>query len=327
MFRVALLSTILLFSTSLESDANANRVVKKTQTVNGTQKKTKTTGVKRPGQIRHRSHLSAKLLPRLHPKTQKNALATVPIVVMKQGQKNEVNLGHGTGFFVTAPNAGGRAILMTNHHVMENAKAQFAAVKIDGNLMRLQTRVITTSEKLDYALVEVTLPKGAKISTVTLAKKPKGKNEHIYSVGFPSTNLLGAENLVGKASAWTKANTTKPAPEGTSPILAAGNVLAQSPQVIALGKANTADVEKAYRQKNTDYFNLPGAPGGSGSAVFSRSSHNVVGLLHGAHQEDGKVIASAVTPMKLILKDVSRNLKSLPAADRAQVQRLLGPTK
>jgi hypothetical protein len=316
MLRILLFSALLCLSPSLVSSAAAGRA----------KPYLKATGHRavQPNVVRHRSHLTGRILSRLHPRAQQNAHATIPVVVAKAGKDNQVVLGHGTGFFVTRPDANGRAMIMTNHHVMEHAVGQFAAVNAGGVSLQAQTRVVLTSKRLDYALLEVALPPQVNITPVTLAKASRRRSEVVYSVGYPSTQLLGEKNFAGSARAWKKATASEPVGKGANALMAAAGALARSPQIIALGKDDRSTVAAAKREKHTDYFDVPGAPGASGSAVFSRSSHNVVGLLYGATpRKDGKTMASAVTPMSLILKDVRHRVTALQANDRTQVQRML----
>lgn len=325
MVRILLVSALFSLTPSLATSASAQRIKPPRQAPSLAKKaKTSSRRVRKPRSVRHRSHLAKRLLPRLSSRARKNARATVPIVVAKRGKENQVNLGHGTGFFVTGPDAKGRALLMTNHHVVDSAAGQFAALEVKGKSERIQTRVVVSSEQLDYALVEVVLPDKTQVTPVTLAKASKGKKDKIYSVGYPSTELLGAEQLAGSDRHWKKATASEPVSKQTDPLTAAADALARSPRVIALGKDNRSQVAASEREKNTQYFDVPGAPGASGSPVFSRASHKVVGLLYGASPgKDGKTMVTAVTPMSLILKDVGGKLKAMQADDRAQVQRLL----
>lgn len=310
------LGAVLL--TSLATTASAQR---------GPGKRVKTTKTKPVAKraTRHRAHLSSPaLLKRLDVKVQQNASVTFPIVVAKRGENNQVGLGHGTGFLVTRPDAKGRAIIMTNHHVVESSVGQFAAMQIGGASVQGQTRVIVTSAKLDYALLEVTVPAKANLRPVTLARTPRSGKDSIYSVGFPSVNLLAPQNVAGRASKWANAVAKGAPKEGMDPFAAAAGALAHSPQVISLGRESSATVAKASIEKNTEYYSAPGAPGASGSPVFSRGSHKVVGILYGASpSKDGKSMVTAVTPMSLILKDAAKQMKSLASPEQAQVKRLI----
>lgn len=272
-----------------------------------------------------RCHLVARLRPRLAPQTLHNARATLPLIVAKQRQGNEVTVGHGTGFLVCEADATGRALIMTNEHVVADARGQFAAIPSDNGVVRGQTRVVASSKTLDYALLEVALPAGAGICPVTLARSPKPKD--VYCIGYPSVHQLPPARLGGNPRAWQRATARVRAPRDVHPMMAAADALGHAPQLIALGRDAQATVAEASREDNTAYFDLPGGPGASGSPVFSRTTHKAVGLLYGASPTAKGDMAAAVTPMHLILTDLRKQLPALPPGDRQQVQRLLGATR
>lgn len=211
----------------------------------------------------HRSHSVERLLPRLAPRVRHNARATMPLVVAKQRQDNEVTVGHGTGFVVSGPDATGRALIMTNEHVVQGAKGQFAAIPAEGGPQRSQTRVVASSKKLDYALLEVTLPAGNGIQPVTLAGAATAQTRDVYSIGHPAVHQLPPRRLGGSPRSWQRTTAATRAPVGANPMMAEADALARSPQLIALGSGNRAAVAKQSREANTAYFDVPGAPGAS----------------------------------------------------------------
>lgn len=212
--------------------------------------------------------------------------------------------------FVVAhdPNPTARALVLTNHHVAGNGVTPGERLKfLDGSEGRTE-RLIASDAQLDYALVEVSLPWGAKAFALPLLSDPVRPNRAVYSAAAHANLEFSDMNAaVGGGPAAHAAIAKGP-----------GNQFA-----LGLGNAhptNTAPVIVKVPAGQVVAFltNLPNAPGMSGSPVLARDSHRVIGL-HSSGGGTPDPWEESAVPADAILKD----LRAKHAAMDPHAQRLV----
>jgi len=98
--------------------------------------------------------------------------------------------GSGTGFFVDS-----RGFIVTNHHVVENAKAVQIDVMQEGELRSFTATVLAEDKQNDLAILKIEgegfkglgrIPFGINFNSVDVGTT-------VFTLGFPETQILGSE--------------------------------------------------------------------------------------------------------------------------------------
>jgi hypothetical protein len=181
-------------------------------------------------------------------------------------------------------------------------------------------RIISSSQQLDYALVEVELPAETRAQPVVLSPVPPRPAEPVYSVSaFVNIDLPGGPQTGVKITEQNRTLLDQAMQDKKSiPSIQMGTVTTALPrQITFVGGKNVTVVDS----------NLPNRPGGSGSPVFSRDDHRVVAL-HSGGGGQTKEWQSTEVPMHMILSKISDHLREgkVPADARALTQGLLDRT-
>ena len=279
-----------------------------------------------PGQAavfgRNRMHLlSPRMEAKLTPETRANLRRTL-------------SLNGGTAFLVSV--TGGKGLVMTNEHVVrgQGAGARITFYEGDRPVASAPTgRVLSQSEKLDYALVEVDLSALPAKLVGTAAKLRDGAvrpGEHTYKVGFPALSLL--ETPAYGNFDWT-VNDRKQR-FGSQPkrmVISAGHEIGGG-KVKLFHDPDPRPGHRAAVPRYSIALDDSSLPGNSGSPVFSAVTHEVVAL-HWAggtsrvgsdpalHDGDRWDSANYAVPMSKVLDHLRTQLEggALPVDVRAQV--------
>jgi S1-C subfamily serine protease len=101
--------------------------------------------------------------------------------------KLNVNTRHGTGFFINA-----QGLMVTNWHVVENAKAIWITTK---GQSKISAALLGSDARCDLAILKVSATPPNWLSLHRSVKKVRRGSE-VMTVGFPQVNLQGQESKV-----------------------------------------------------------------------------------------------------------------------------------
>lgn len=177
------------------------------------------------------------------------------VVTITASDKNDEPVYRGSGFFIDKSLLGGRhekldsderfgdvfhsrngnqpAYVLTNYHVIRPAAHVFAELELSNGDIGLVTHVIAEDEKLDVALLLVTVPEGVLVKGIPLASNDPRVLTTVYAIGSPE-GLSGTASE-GKVSAYREIfggdhwlQTTAPISHGSSggPLLLSDGTLA-----------------------------------------------------------------------------------------------------
>ncbi len=122
------------------------------------------------------------ILIKLYPKTENNNSGTF------SSSNNEKSTG--TGFAISS-----NGYIVTNHHVIENAKS--VEVKgINGNFSKkLSAEVVVSDEKNDLAIIKINDPNFTTLGTIpyTFRQGIADVGENVFVLGYPMTSSMGEE--------------------------------------------------------------------------------------------------------------------------------------
>jgi hypothetical protein len=239
--------------------------------------------------------LTDHLIVHLHPATRANTQS----LVRYQGK-----IGTGSGVLVGArPGRRGKldALVLTNRHVIHGNHDFDATVNLMGGGTARLTRVVAQSRFLDYALLAVELPALPNLHVATPTTHIADYGEGIYSLGAATSMTeyklhdfvrLGAREQASMQAAIDNKELYE------FPIISTGKMLNGYPQY---GRLSTG---ARMFQQAADTAN---APGSSGGPVFSKQTHELVGLdASGARNLEAS--ESGIVPMSFVLYDLSKKL-------------------
>ena len=272
------------------------------------------------------AHADAPPRYRFHVVTDKLARKLSPYA--RRNERAVAAFPRATAFVVAAdPLRPSRILMLTNHHVAGDGPPGDVTFR-DGTVGKA-IRTVASNPALDYAVVEVELassPRAGGVEPLVVDRgvKPMHPGEPIYALGG-HTGLDTFQNPRGSIAggvrtehdiAQTIAERNAHADVAGFRTIAVGKVAASSkkPQPIFASGNETMAIEAQ----------LPNAPGMSGSPVFSKFTHQVVGLHfagYGALRPDW---TESSVPMNLILGDLRKQLASnaVRVSARDLVQRL-----
>lgn len=247
----------------------------------------------------HRLHvLTPELTKRLDPEAQSNVAATARW------------RDSATAFLVfRRPTPGGpdRALLLTNEHVAGHrdlAAGPGQTVTFPEGAQARTVRILASSRKLDYALVEVELPAETRAAPVRLRLDQPKAGEGVYAVsGFANIDIPGGPE---KGVAVNPANRAI-----VEAALKEDKRYMRSLPTIQLGNVETG-IPKTIRVPHPITIvasDLPNRPGASGSPVISRTDHRVVAL-HSSGDPRVRPWTSSEVPIHMILDHVTSELKA-----------------
>lgn len=265
----------------------------------------------------HRLHvLTPELTKRLDPATQSNVAATAR---WRDGA---------TAFLVyRRPTPGGpdRALLLTNEHVAghrELAAGPGQTVTFPEGAQARTVRILASSRKLDYALVEVELPAETRATPVSLRREQPKAGEGVYAVsGFANIDIPGGPE---KGVAVNPANR-----EIVEAAMKQDKRFMRSLPTIQMGNVDTGIPEtvRVPHPITVVASDLPNRPGASGSPVISQTDHRVVAL-HSSGDPVARPWQSSEVPIHMILDHVMSELKAgrIPENARDLTRGLLDTT-
>ena len=230
-----------------------------------------------------------------------------------------VSIGGGSGVLVSV--RGNRALLLTNQHVVEGAVGALPVRFYSGDRQLVatrSTRVLSMSESLDYALVEIDLhgvDRALVGEPARLRTTPVKKGEKLYKVGFPGLSLL-ATPAYGRFD-WTEQDRRNDyARQPTRKVISVGHEIGGG-EVRVFQDPDPRPGHRAVVPRHSIAIDDSSLPGNSGSPVFSADTHEVVAL-HWAGGTSHKAgdpeladrwsTANYAVPMSLVLADVRANV-------------------
>lgn len=93
----------------------------------------------------------------------------------------ETSTGHGSGFKVADP-----GYIVTNHHVIDNAKRVRIPYLKDGTLTHVNAKIIWFNSDKDLAILKTVSPlEGPSVSLASISEEELTKSEDVTAVGFP----------------------------------------------------------------------------------------------------------------------------------------------
>ncbi|HLP10327.1 MAG TPA: trypsin-like peptidase domain-containing protein [Flavobacteriales bacterium] len=107
----------------------------------------------------------------------------------------------GTGFMLTAD-----GYVVTNYHLIKGALKRKRGVtleqQIDGKVISYNASIISSSEKLDFALLKITDPafKAAKKTPYSISDKNVALAQKIYTLGYPKDDIVYTEGAISSLS-------------------------------------------------------------------------------------------------------------------------------
>jgi hypothetical protein len=201
-------------------------------------------------------------------------------------------LHHGTAFLVERPRSDGTALMLTARHVTTSCRpgktrVQFQPEGMGGKVQSgVFRRVVAQSKKLDYALVEVSLPSQLrKLEPVRFAPS-LGSGHRLYSVSYPmfeTTQYLARNrqnaHLV-RNSFWSgviprgRKNRLRIKTIASGEDTSSGRIMPMRTWFSLYGRP-LFPISRARQRVNA---NVPAIGGASGSPVFSSETHEVRGI-------------------------------------------------
>ena len=232
--------------------------------------------------------------------------------------------GWGTAFLV-ARARDGSALVLTNAHVTDGlgvGTVTFGHEEPGGGVVGKGTRLVASSVRLDYSLVRVQLPAGARLPVLALAGAAR-LPERVYSSGFDDLAAVNASANLGNFDWSPRDRRQLPALVGAGPVqsIQTGRILfaGQERLIGGLRDPGGGSVDGQVPRVAID---LGGIGGGSGRPILSADDHRVVAI----HSSAGTISrrrseidlstaegaeaagASMVVPVRAILDDLARQL-------------------
>jgi hypothetical protein len=249
--------------------------------------------------------------------------------------------GWGTAFLV-ARQRDGTALVLTNAHVTDGlgvGTVSFGHEAAGGGVAASGVRLVASSTALDYALVRVALPPGARLPVLALSGR-EALPERVYSSGFDDLSAVNDDADLGNFD-WSERDRRElPALAGKGPVqsIQTGRVLLGGAARL-IGGMRDPGGEAIAGEVARVTLDLGGIGGGSGRPIFSAADHRVVAI----HSSSGIVSrpsadldlataegadaagASMVVPAHVILGDIARQLaeRAIAGEDAALVEELL----
>jgi hypothetical protein len=203
-----------------------------------------------------------------------------------------------SGFLVAGvPGRDRTGLVLTNQHVAAGTWPGEGIMFHDGTTSQVR-RVLVSSAALDYALIEIPLPRLLNARPAQLSYLPIRRGERVYAIS-------GAANpwALSAPVSLTTAPSVRPLP--TSNGLRAAFTIQEGVEN-GRGTASPIRVEATGTMVPSLSFHLPNAPGASGSPVFSSTRNRVVALHWGGN---AKLSWNAWgTPIRTILADLRRRV-------------------
>jgi hypothetical protein len=221
-----------------------------------------------------------------------------------------------TGLLVYGtPGKHATGLILTNQHAVA-AHPHAEIVFADGK-QATPLRLVAQSLELDYALVEVALPTDTIARAARLRGSPIRARERVYSLSMTTNPLaipmsLAVTTVHGRERAirsWASSGAMRTLQEGVE--IGGG----REHDMPIVGEAHTV---ASYA------FELPNAPGMSGSGVFSAGTHELVAL-HWGGNHDPRRWESVAVPSRRILHDLALKLhaRAVPEDVRHLLKSLL----
>lgn len=248
--------------------------------------------------------------------------------------------GWGTAFLV-ARDQDGSALVLTNAHVADGlgvGTVTFGHEGPRGGVAATGVRLVARSTALDYALVRIALPRGARIPVLAVASGA-ALPERIYSSGFDDLSALNGSADLGNFD-WSARDRRVLAglPAGPVQSIQSGRVLFGGAERL-IGRVRDPGGDPTAGAVPRVTVDLGGIGGGSGRPIVSAADHRVVAI----HSSSGIISrpqeqidlsnaegadaagASMVVPVHAILADLARQLAdgALAGEDAALVRGLL----
>lgn len=243
----------------------------------------------------------------------------------------------GTAFLITEPGPDRTALALTNQHVAKPEPGDWRLGSPSVRFGRYREapvmHAVASSDELDYAVVQIRMPKGQTLHPIPVARGERRRGERVYVVGFPSLAEHSRE----------EARRAVGGPEATRDLvlrdrrrLVPGGRLATTGHLsfISLGKAIGEGRERggpSYRS-----YDALCTRGSSGSPILSCRSDAVVALAYAyEHTSLLRRFRSWLTgrrylqdrnlrgvPIETILEDLSRKLADgeVSDGDRPQLE-------
>jgi hypothetical protein len=222
--------------------------------------------------------------------------------------------GLGTGVLVKGVAGKDRTgLVLTTQHVLERHGTP--PILFRGGQEGLILRTVASNQDLDYALLEVELPLEARARPARLRGTRLKARERVYAISAAANPAL----LSGPSQASTAIGAASRRQGEAVPMATIQNGREN-------GRGDRYSVRMPDRRIESYRFDLPNAPGASGSPVFSRRTHDVVALHWGGTEDPRRWISYGV-PMRSILRDLARKLsEGVISADLAEpMTSWLGP--
>ena len=204
-------------------------------------------------------------------------------------------------------------LVLTSEHVFRKS-ASLAIEFADGKESVIK-RVIASSKKLDYALLEVELPPDTAATPASLRGRPVHGGEAIYSVSATTNPKALRSRLKTTTAQW----------RNYAGLLDRGFLRTiQRGHETSLGVLTPVAIEGQRHKVISLLFKMPNAPGMSGSPIFSSATHEVIALHWGGNHIPRKWGAAGV-PARGILLDLALRARNgrIPADAAAPVIELL----
>ncbi len=274
------------------------------------------------------------LVSRLHEATRRNLRG---IGLYHRAGTRPGEGGWGTAFLV-ARAADGAALVLTNAHVTDGlgiGSVTFGHERRGGGVTARATRLVASSQRLDYSLVRVELPAGARLPVLALGA---GLPDRVYSSGFDDLAALTASAELGGFDWSDRDRRQLGAISGPVQSIQTGRVLFGGLER-SIGGLRDPGGGAVVGEVPRVTVDLGGVGGGSGRPILSAADHRVVAI----HASSGVLSrpvgdvdlstpegadaagASLVVPVRAILADLGGQLAAgaIAGEDAALVRGLL----
>jgi hypothetical protein len=224
----------------------------------------------------------------------------------------------GTAFLVSAPDADGVALVMTNHHV-----ALYDKKTVAGDTLLFHTRgarratsaqvigVLAADQEMDYALLSVKLPPRLRsLASTAISITGCDGVRAVYNAGFP--RIWDAERQRAKRGERSLVAVTTQNRPAFRQALAARKLM---PKTIQVGRVNYDMWVEPFIT-----LRLANEVGSSGSPVFAKKGDRVIGMLSAG----GGNADALARPLGPILEKIATQRGAIPDLSmRRAVERLL----
>lgn len=228
----------------------------------------------------------------------------------------------GTAFLVSAPDKDGMALMLTNHHVALYDKKTVAGDTLlfqrNGVRSRTPARVVgclAADAELDFALLRVQLPKKLRdLEPVRLTLRGSRGVRAVYNAGFPRIWKAERERAAEQKPSLVATN------KQNRPAFArALKSHKRMPKMVQVGQ-----IDDGLWVEPFITLRLANEVGSSGSPVFAKHGHRVIGILSAGAGND----MALTRPLRPILDAIATQSKTLadPSMKHA-VQRLLSAAR